>query len=228
MTRIILLGVLATAACASADHPHAREGHGVGEGHRAHTKHHSFEDAERWSRTFDDPARDAWQKPDVVMAALGLSAADVVADIGAGTGYFTVRVARAAGKVLAVDVEPKMVEFIAQRTAKEGLGNIVAVLGAADDPKLPEKPSAVLLVDTAHHIEDRPAFFAKVRAQSQPGARLVVVEFHADRELQVGPPRAMRISHEQLAADLRAAGWQAVAVDVDSLPNQYIATYRAP
>ena len=226
MTRILLLGALATAACASTEPPRAHEQHG--EGHRAHTKHHSFADAERWSRTFDDPARDAWQKPDVVMAALGLSAADVVADIGAGTGYFTVRLARAAGKVLAVDVEPTMVEFIAQRAAKEGLDNIVAVLGAADDPKLPEKPSAVLVVDTAHHIEDRPAFFAKVRAQSQPGVRLVIVEFHADRELAVGPPVAMRISHQQLTTDLRAAGFQAVAVDVDALPNQYIATYRAP
>lgn len=221
--RALIPLALALASCAG---PGAPDGHL----HREMTKHHRFDDVDKWSRIFDDPARAAWQKPDLVVGALGLSAGEVVADIGAGTGYFSMRLARAVarGKVLAVDVEPNMVAFITERAAKEGLGNIVSILGAPEDPKLPERPTAVLIVDTAHHIDNRPAYFTKVREQSQPGARVVIVEFHADRELPVGPPPAMRIAHEQLSADLRAAGWHEVSIDLDALPYQYIATYRAP
>ena len=84
------------------------------------------------------------------------------------------------------------------------------------------------MVDTAHHIENRVAYFTTLRSQMKPGARMVVVEFHADRDTPIGPPRAMRIAHEQLAREIGAAGWKQASVDVNALPHQYIATFRAP
>ncbi len=197
--------------------------------HAHHGGHHRFDDAAKWSAIFDAPERDAWQKPDVVIAALTLAPNDVVTDIGAGTGYFTMRIARAVpdGKVLAVDIEPTMVAHLRDRASKEQLANVVAVEGGATDPKLPEPANVALMVDTAHHIEGRVAYFTTLRAQMKPGARMVVVEFHADRDTPIGPPRAMRIAHEQLARELASAGWTQTNVDVDALPHQYIASYTA-
>src|SRR5690349_195041 len=83
---------------------------------------HSFADVERYAKTFDDPSRDAWQMPDRVVAALSLRPGDSVADIGAGTGYFTVRLAKSAvPRVYAADIEPAMVEYLHHRAMREGL-----------------------------------------------------------------------------------------------------------
>src|SRR5262245_27510300 len=100
---------------------------------------HRFENAEQWAKIFDDPARDAWQHPDAVVAALELAPAMTVADVGAGTGYFTVRLARAVpqGRVIATDIEPDMVRYLTERAGREHLSNVTAVQCGATDPKLP-------------------------------------------------------------------------------------------
>jgi len=121
------------------------------------THQHSFGDAERWSHVFDDPQRDAWQKPHAVIEALALAPDAVVADIGAGTGYFAVRLANmlSRGRVYGVDIEPEMVKYLAERAKREKLPNLVALAGAPEDPRLPEKVDLVLLADVFHHIEHR-------------------------------------------------------------------------
>src|SRR5688572_30832437 len=120
--------VLSALIAGAQDHRPAGPSHGRG-GQRPDHMDHSFADVERYSKIFDDPARDAWQMPDRVISALGLRPGQVVADIGAGTGYFTVRLAKstAAPKVYAVDIEKSMVEHIQRRAAREGLPNVVAV-----------------------------------------------------------------------------------------------------
>jgi cyclopropane fatty-acyl-phospholipid synthase-like methyltransferase len=125
--------------------------------------HHSFGDAEKWAKQFDDPQRDAWQKPDEVLDALHLQRTDKVADIGAGTGYFSVRIAKRVrdGKVFSVDIEPDMVRYLGERAHREHLSGLVPVLAAAG-PNLPEPVDLVLVVDTYHHIENRTAYFAKL------------------------------------------------------------------
>ena len=120
---------------ASVSHPPAAS-HEHGHGHRAHEMPHRFEDAEAWAKRFDDPSRDAWQKPDAVIANLALPPGATVADVGAGTGYFAVRLARAVpqGKVFASDIEPDMVRYLGERAGRDGDGGAgeCAVIGGGD------------------------------------------------------------------------------------------------
>ncbi len=102
--------------------------------------HRRFDDAAKWAKDFDNPERDAWQKPDEVVEALHLASGSSVADIGAGTGYFSVRIARRIpdGKVFAVDVEPDMVRYLGERGQGEG-SQPFPVLASADAANLPSR-----------------------------------------------------------------------------------------
>ena len=146
------------------------------------THHHSFSGAEHWAGVFDDPKRDAWQKPHEVIQALKLAPGATVADIGAGTGYFSARLSHMLpkGRVYAVDVEPDMVKYLAARAKKEKLNNLTAVAGTPTDPRLPGKVDLVLLVDVFHHIDDRPGYFRGLRASLKPGGRVAIIDFRLD------------------------------------------------
>jgi cyclopropane fatty-acyl-phospholipid synthase-like methyltransferase len=188
---------------------------------------HRFDDAARYAKEFDDPARDAWQMPSRVIAALGLAPGQKVADIGAGTGYFSMRLAALPGSptVFAVDLEPSMVAHLTARAAGEGRTNVVAVQAAADSPNLPEPVDVVLVVDTYHHIPNRPAYFAGVRARLRPGGRLAIVDFRKGAP-GGGPPEAFRFTEDQIDEELTAAGYVREATH-DFLPRQLFLVYRA-
>jgi SAM-dependent methyltransferase len=190
-----------------------------------HTRQHSFDNAEQWAKEFDDPKRDAWQKPHEVIQALELKADAVVADIGSGTGYFSVRFAHMVpkGRVYGLDTEPDMVKYLAERARREGLGNVIAVKAEPGDPKLPEKVDLVVLVDVYHHIEDRERYFAKLRASLRPGARIAIIDFRLDSPQ--GPPKAARIAPTQAKAELKQAGYVLVR-EHGFLPNQYFLVFR--
>jgi ubiquinone/menaquinone biosynthesis C-methylase UbiE len=186
---------------------------------------HRFDNPEDLAKSFDDPARDAWQMPVRVIDALQLKSGDVVADIGAGTGYFTVRLARsaAAPKVYAVDIEPSMRDYVTRRAAQEGLKNVTAVLADADRTNLPAKVDVVLLVDTYHHIPNRVAYFTTLKADLKPGARLAIIDFRKDSP--DGPPPEFRLVPDQISAELAQAGF--VLQDAyDFLPRQMFLVYR--
>jgi predicted methyltransferase len=186
---------------------------------------HDFRDATKWAQVFDDPRRDEWQKPNQVIGALGLAPDATVADIGAGTGYFALRLSPAVpkGRVYAVDVETEMVKYLALRAAARGLANVIAVRGAPDDPRLPGKVDLVLLVDTYHHIEDREFYFSKLRGMLKPAGRLAVIDFKADSP--EGPPADARIAPEIVKAELDRAGFL-VAEEHTFLPYQYFLVFR--
>lgn len=186
---------------------------------------HSFGDAEKWAHVFDDPKRDAWQKPHEVIRALALRPDAVVADLGAGTGYFAARLANMLpqGRVYAVDVEPGMVQHLAKRAQEEHLPNLVAVQAAPDDARLPEKADLILLVDVYHHIEGREAYFRKLRDALKPGGRVAIVDFRADSP--EGPPKAARLSPRTVQAEMKAAGY-ALAAQHGFLPRQYFLVFR--
>ena len=189
-----------------------------------HTHQHSFRDAEKWAHVFDDPERDAWQKPHEVIRTLALQPGARVADLGAGTGYFAARLANmlAQGRVYAVDVEPDMVRYLEARAKREHLRNLTAIAGAPDDPRLPEKVDLILLVDVYHHIEDRAPYFRRLRASLRPGGRIAIVDFRLDSPQ--GPPRASRVAPEAVIAEMKAAGY-AVAAEHSFLPYQYFLVF---
>jgi SAM-dependent methyltransferase len=190
-----------------------------------HTHQHTFRDAEKWSHVFDDPERDAWQKPHQVIQALALKPDARVADLGAGTGYFSARLANMLpkGRVYAVDIEPDMVRYLEARAKRESLRNLVAVAGAPDDPRLPEQVDLILLVDVYHHIEDRARYFSKLRASLRPGGRIAIIDFKLDSPQ--GPPRAARVAPETVKSEMRAAG-HALAGEHRFLPHQYFLVFR--
>jgi cyclopropane fatty-acyl-phospholipid synthase-like methyltransferase len=190
-----------------------------------HTHQHGFSGAEHWAKVFDDPARDAWQKPHEVVEALQLSPDAAVADIGAGTGYFAVRLAHMTpkGRVYAVDIEPDMVKYLAERAQKSGLANLTPVLAAPDDPKLPAKVDLALMVDTYHHVGQREAYFRKLAAHLKPGGAVAIIDF--TKESPIGPPPAARLTASEVKAEMQRAGY-ALAREHAFLPNQYFLVFR--
>ncbi len=182
--------------------------------------HRSFADADRWAKEFDNPERDAWQKPQEILDALNLQRTSVVADIGAGTGYFSVRLAKRIpdGKIFAVDIEPDMVRYLGERALREHLTNLVPVQASADAANLPDPVDVVLVVDTYHHIGNRTQYFSKLKATLRSAGRLVIIDFKADSPS--GPPAQHRISPQKVTEELKAAGYLLVGT-LKFLPRQY-------
>lgn len=184
---------------------------------------HDFADVEQWRRVFDDPARDAWQKPHELVAALGLRPGMWVADLGAGTGYFSRYLDAAVtpgGVVFAVDTEPNLVAHLRSRAEQERTATVVPVLASMDDPRLPPHAlDLVLIVDTYHHLDARLAYLGRLATRLKPGGRVAVVDWQK-RDLPIGPPAAHKLAREQVIAEMRAAGY-ALVDEPGLLPHQY-------
>ena len=185
---------------------------------------HKFDDPARFAKSFDDPARDAWQMPARVIEALQLKSGMKVADIGAGTGYFSTRLARVPGvSVFAVDIEPKMIEYLKQRAQKEGLSNITGVIAGAASPNLPEPVDVILIVDTYHHLPNRAAYFRDLRKSLRPGGRIAIVDFRKDAP--EGPPVHFRFTPQQIQDEMKQAGYD-LSSSHDFLPRQHFLIFR--
>ena len=194
-------------------------------GHMPDHMEHSFADAEKYAKSFDDPARDAWQLPDRVIAALAVKPGQSVADIGAGTGYFSVRLAKtpAAPRVFAVDIEQSMVDYVRARAKREGLANIVGIKADANRSNLPEAVDVVLIVDTYHHLPERVAYFTALKALMKPGAKLAIIDFRKDAPGD-GPPPEFRFTPDQISGELAKAGFT-LQSHYDFLPRQMFLVY---
>lgn len=190
-----------------------------------HTHHHSFEDAGKWAKVFDDPARDAWQKPHEVIQALALKPDAIVADIGAGTGYFSMRFAHMVpkGRVYGVDTEPGMVKHLTERAKQAGLRNIIAVQAKPGNAGLPEKADLIVFVDVYHHVDDRERYFRQLQGSLRPGGRIAVIDFRMDSP--VGPPKRARIEPGRVIDEMKRAGY-ALVQEHAFLPNQYFLVFR--
>lgn len=211
---------------------HRHGGGHAGGGDQAHGHrwgaHGNPQDLDRYVARMLDEERAAWQKPDEVVRALGLRPGDTVGEIGAGPGYFTLRLARAvgpAGRVLAVDVVPEILAVLRQRLQAAGLDNVVPILGEPQDPRLPEAGcDLVLVVDSFHHFPDGTAYLRSLAARLKPGGRIANLDFHR-RELPVGPPVEHKVSREEFLAAAEAAGL-ALVEEMDFLPHQYFLVLR--
>lgn len=189
---------------------------------------HDFADVEQWRRVFDDPARDGWQKPRELVAALGLRPGMWVADLGAGTGYFSRHLdaaVRPDGVVFAVDTEPNLVAHLRTRAETERTATVVPTLASFDDPRLP--PGAldlVLIVDTYHHLDDRLAYLRRLTRTLKPGGRIAIVDWQK-HAIPVGPPAEHKLARGQVVEEMDAAGFT-LAAEPDLLPYQYFLVFR--
>jgi cyclopropane fatty-acyl-phospholipid synthase-like methyltransferase len=190
--------------------------------HTGHSAAHRFEDADAWAARFEDPKREAWQKPAEVIAALALAPDAKVADVGSATGYFPVRFAKALpkGRVYGVDVESSMVDYLNKRADQEQLTNLTSHLAEFADAKIPEPVDVILMVNTYHHIEARPAYFKKLAASLKPGGRLAIIDFTLASKM--GPSEKLPL--EQVEAELAEAGYKK-AQSFDFLPEQFFVVF---
>ena len=161
----------------------------------------------------EGPDRDAWQRPDQIMDKLLIAEGSVVADIGAGGGWFTMRLANRVGPngtIYAEDVQSQMIEAITRRTGRAGLKNVKTVLGTSSDPRLPAPVDAVLFNDAYHEFEHPVVMLGNVVKSLKPNGRIGIVEFKKDG-LGPGPPMEERVDPEQVIRDAEAAGLRLVS-----------------
>jgi ubiquinone/menaquinone biosynthesis C-methylase UbiE len=170
------------------------------------------------------PDRDIWQHPDQIMDTLGIAEASIVADIGAGAGWFTVRLARRVGpngRVYAEDVQPEMFTAISRRVAAEGLLNVKPVLGKGSDPSLPPSTlHAILMVDAYHEIDESRVTLLRNLAKSlRPKGLIGVVDFKLEGG-GPGPPTEDRVPPEVVVKEAAQAGLRLLSAET-FLPYQY-------
>jgi ubiquinone/menaquinone biosynthesis C-methylase UbiE len=193
------------------------------------TSHRSFADVESWTKVFDDPARDEWQKPAALVSALGLAPGATVADLGAGTGYLSRYLAASVGPggtVLAVDTEPNLVRHLRDRAEKERTPNVVPVLASADNPRLPAGGvDVVLILDSYHHLDDRLTYARGLRRFLRPDGRIAIIDWQK-RPLPVGPEMDHKLAREHVLDEMNQAGYE-LAAEPDVLPYQYFLIFRA-
>jgi len=173
----------------------------------------------------EGPDREAWQKPDEIIDALGIADGAAVADIGAGAGWFTIRLARRVGPngvVYAQDVQREMLDAVRRRVAREGLRNVETRLGSDTNPNLPARSlDAVLVVDVYPEVEDRVVFLRNVADALKPGGRIGVVNYRPGRGGPgPSPAEGPRVDSAAVESDAQAAGLRVVARQ--TLPYQYL------
>lgn len=162
--------------------------------------------------------RDSWQQPDRVVEVLDISPGARVADLGAGGGYFTFRLADAVGPdgiVYAVDVDPGMIDYLTRSAGEGGYANVKPALAASDDPGLPDGGiDLVFSANTYHHLEDRPAYFARLRTDLAPGGRVAILEY-----AEPGLLSSHYTDKATILAEMLEAGYELVA-DHDFIERQ--------
>lgn len=174
----------------------------------------------------EGPDRDAWQQPEQVMDALAIADGARVADLGAGGGWFTVRLSRRVGpngRVYAEDIQPQMIESIARRVGREGLANVVTVLGTPDDPKLPTDLDAVLIVSTYPEMTNPVALLRNVAASLKPNGRVGIIDFRLEGG-GPGPPLDERVEPADVIRDAERAGLRLLARE-EFLTYQYLLVF---
>ncbi len=181
---------------------------------------------------YERPDREQWQKPDEVIRALGIQEGMVVADIGAGSGYFTRRFARAVGergKVYAVDIDAEILEYLGETVRQQGVRNVEIVVGREDNSLLPEKGvDLVFFCDTTHHMRDRAGYFRHVRQILRPGGRMAIIDYPPEaHELGYCPHKPEElVPRWQIIEEAQRTGFELVGEFSFLHPRQYFLVFR--
>ena len=176
------------------------------------------------------PQRDALLQPEKVLQALQLKNGEVVADIGAGTGYFTRRFARAVapdGKVYAVDIAADVLEYQKERAKKDNLTNIATVVSLPGDPTLPKNSIDVaFFCDVIHHLENRVAYFRTLMPDLKPHGRMAIIDYLPESPHRPHPPDQL-VPKSQAISEAEEAGFKYVK-DYGFLPDYYFVVFEKP
>jgi arsenite methyltransferase len=194
--------------------------------HRMHELHN---DPKSYIGALDDPKRDAYQKPHEVLTVLNIKPGEVIADIGAGSGYFSLKLAHFVGdkgKVYAVDVSPDMVRHLNRRIRETKASNVVTILADNDDPLLPDRSvNRFFICDVWHHVENQTKYLSLMKKMLKPGGEVVMIDFHK-KELPLGPPMQMKIAREDVIKQMEANGFR-LGKEHTFLPYQYFLVFAA-
>ena len=185
-----------------------------------------FSDIDKWVRMFENPERVKWSKPAEVVRAMELRPSDIVADIGAGTGYFTRLIAMAVpqGKAIGLDIEDSMVKYMKDDAKKLGLNNYDAKVVPTDSAKLASNSvNIVFLSNTYHHISNRVDYFKAVAKGLKKDGRVVIVDFYKDSK--IGPPRDHKLAKSVALKEMKEAGYKLVKTH-NVLEHQYFLEFR--
>jgi arsenite methyltransferase len=192
-----------------------------------HQMHRLHNDPKAYIGALEDPQRDAYQKPHEVLKALNIKPGEIIADIGAGSGYFTFHLARHVGnkgKVYAVDVSPDMILHVNRRIRELKANNVVTVLADPDDPLLPDQSvNRFFICEVWHHIENQTKYLALMKKMLKPGGEVVMIDFHK-KEFPVGPPMNMKIAREDVIKRLESNGYR-LTKEHTFLPYQYFLVF---
>ncbi len=174
--------------------------------------------------------REIEEEPETALTAIGIAPGSTVADVGAGSGYFTVRMARRVGpqgRVYANDLQPEMLAMLASRLQKEKVPNVTLVQGAVDDPKLPTASvDLILMVDVYHEFSQPQIMLRRMREALKPGGRLVLLEYRKeDPSVPIRPEHKMSVAEAKL--EVEAEGYTLSRVD-SALPRQHILIFTRP
>lgn len=189
--------------------------------------HQLHRDSRAYIGMLDDPKRDAYQKPHEVLTALAIKPGEVIADIGAGSGYFTFRLAHRVGdkgRVYAIDISPDMIRHLNRRIGELKAMNVTAILADADDPLLADASiDRFFFSDSWHHIENQSKYLSLIKKMLKPGGEIIMIDFHK-KELPVGPPMQMKIAREDLIRQMESNGFR-LTKEHTFLPYQYFLVF---
>ncbi len=189
--------------------------------------HRLHQDSKAYIAFLEDPKRDAYQKPHEVIRALDLKEGEVIADIGAGAGYFSFRLSHHVGekgRVYAVDINPDMILYMNRQIRDLGLKNVVTILAPPDDPLLSDASvDRFFVCDTWHHIANHAHYLSLMKKMLKPGGEIIMIDFQK-KELPLGPPMEMKISREDLLKEMESNGFRLIG-EHTFLPYQYFLVF---